>query len=282
MTGTTTTAADDLRRAFRALHERGTFVLPNPWDVGSARLLESLGAVALATTSSGFAASLGRPDQRVTRDELVAHVAALTAAVRVPVAVDAERGYAADPQGVAETVELLAAAGAAGVSLEDYDPATDRIDDVEAAVERVAAAAAVCDRYGMVLTGRCENLLYGVDDLDDTIARLRAYRDAGATAVHAPGLVALPDIARVVTEVGVPVNVLALRAGPSVPQLAGVGVRRVSVGGALTWAAYGALVEAARELLTTGTSTYLDRAVSGELRAAAFTPPPATPAPGIA
>jgi len=274
-TGKDAAGTDDVRRTFRALHERGTFLLPNPWDVGSARLLQALGAVALATTSSGFAASLGRLDQQVTRDELVAHVAALAAAVDVPLAVDAERCYAADPAGVAETVELLAAAGASGVSIEDYDPATDRIDDVGVAVERVAAAAAVCDRHGMVLTARCENLLYGVQDLDDTIARLRAYRAAGAGAVHAPGLLTVPDVARVVAEVDAPVNVLALRSGPSVPELARAGVRRVSVGGSLAWAAYGAMVEAARELLTTGTSTYLDRALPGELRSEAFGPRPA-------
>jgi 2-methylisocitrate lyase-like PEP mutase family enzyme len=267
------------RRAFRELHGQGTFVLPNPWDAGSARLLETLGFAAVATTSSGFAASLGRPDQQLTRRELVDHVAALAGAVRVPVAVDAERCYATDPTGVAETVELLAEAGASGISIEDYDPVADRIDGVEVAAERVAAAAAVCDRHGIVLTARCENHLYGVDDLDDTVARLRAYRVAGAHVGYAPGLVTLPDIARVVAEVGLPVNVLALRAGPSVPQLAEVGVRRVSTGGSLAWAAYGAMVDAARELLATGTSSYLDRALPRDVRAAAFDPaPPANPA----
>lgn len=261
---------DELRRRFRALHESGTFVLPNAWDQGSARLLARLGFPAIATTSSGFAATLGRADQRVTRDELVAHVAALAAAVTVPVSVDAERGYAADAAGVAETVELLARAGASGVSIEDYDPATDRIDPVEVAAERIAAAAAVCDRYGMVLTGRAENHLYGVDDLDDTIARLRAYRAAGAHCVYAPGLVDLADIARVTAAVDAPVNVLALRETPAVPELAKVGVRRVSVGGGLAWAAYGAMVRAARELQETGTSTYLDDALPRALRDEAF------------
>jgi 2-methylisocitrate lyase-like PEP mutase family enzyme len=261
---------DEIRAAFRALHESGTFVLPNPWDVGSAKLLEQLGAVALATTSSGFAATLGRDDQNVTRDELVAHVAALTAAVRVPVAVDAERGYAPDPAGVATTVELLAEAGASGVSIEDYDPATQRLDPVEVAADRIAAAAEVCARHGIVLTGRAENHLYGVDDLDDTIARLVAYREAGAACVYAPGLADLADIGRVVTETGAPVNVLALRHGPSVPELAAAGVRRVSTGGALAWAAYGALVTAATELLEKGTSSYLDGVVPRRLRTAAF------------
>jgi 2-methylisocitrate lyase-like PEP mutase family enzyme len=261
---------EDARRAFRELHAAGTFVIPNPWDVPSARLLEQLGFAALATTSSGFAASLGRADQRVTRDELVGHVATLTAAVRVPVSVDAERGYADDPDGVAETVRMLAEAGASGVSIEDYDPAAGRIEPVEVAVARIEAAAAVCDRYGMVLTGRAENHLYGVTELADTIGRLVAYRDAGATCLYAPGLADLGDIARLVDEVAAPVNVLALREGPSVPQLAGVGVRRVSTGGSLAWAAYGALVSAATELRDSGTSGYLDRALPRPLRDAAF------------
>lgn len=261
---------EDVRAAFRLLHSAGTFVLPNPWDVPSARLLEHLGFTALATTSSGFAASLGRADQRVTRDELVAHVAALTAAVRVPVSVDAERGYADDPAGVAETVRMLADAGASGVSIEDYDPGAGRIAPLGVAAERIAAAASVCARYGMVLTGRAENHLYGINDLDDTIARLTAYRDAGAACVYAPGLTDRGDIARVVNEVGVAVNVLALRDGPSVPQLAEIGVRRVSTGGSLAWAAYGALVTAARELRDSGTSTYLDQALPSPLRDAAF------------
>nr|MDT0661436.1 isocitrate lyase/phosphoenolpyruvate mutase family protein [Micromonospora sp. DSM 115978] len=262
--------AGDVRDAFRLLHAGGTFVLPNPWDVPSARLLQHLGFPALATTSSGFAASLGRSDQQITRDELIAHVAALTAAVRIPLSVDAERGYADDPAGVAETVRLLAEAGAAGVSIEDYDPVTGRIDPVGMAAERIAAAASVCASHGLVLTGRAENHLYGVADLADTISRLTAYRDAGATCLYAPGLRDLGDIARLVGEVGAPVNVLALPDGPTVPQLAEVGVRRVSTGGSLAWAAYGALVHAATELRDAGTSTYLDRALPRPLRDAAF------------
>ncbi|MEV8507743.1 isocitrate lyase/phosphoenolpyruvate mutase family protein [Actinoplanes sp. NPDC051475] len=261
---------EDVRGAFRQLHTTGTFVVPNPWDVPSARLLEQVGFPALATTSSGFAASLGRGDQHVTREELVAHVAALTAAVRAPVTVDAERGYAEDPEGVAETVRMLADAGASGVSIEDYDPGTGRITPVGIAIERIAAAASVCTGHGMVLTGRAENHLYGIGDLDDTIARLTAYRDAGAACVYAPGLTDLGDIARVVDEVGVAVNVLALRNGPAVHELAGIGVRRVSTGGSLAWAAYGALVRAAEELRDSGTSTYLDGALARPLRDAAF------------
>ncbi|WP_203788267.1 isocitrate lyase/PEP mutase family protein [Paractinoplanes rishiriensis] len=261
---------EDIRGTFRRLHASGTFVLPNPWDVPSAKLLEHLGFPALATTSSGFAASLGRADQHVTRDELVGHVALLAAAVRVPISVDAERGYAADPAGVAETVRLLAEAGASGVSIEDYDPDAGHIEPVEAAAERIAAAASVCRQHGLVLTGRAENHLYGIADLPDTIARLSAYREAGASCLYAPGLTDLGDIARVVAEVGAPVNVLAMRTGPSVPQLAGAGVRRVSTGGSLAWAAYGALADAATELRETGTSTYLDRALPRPIRDAAF------------
>jgi 2-methylisocitrate lyase-like PEP mutase family enzyme len=256
--------------AFRKLHAAGTFVIPNPWDVPSARLLEHLGFRALATTSSGFAASLGRGDQHVTRDELVAHVATLTAAVGVPVSVDAERGYAEDTAGVAATVRLLVDAGASGVSIEDYDPVAGTVYPVEVAAERIAAAAAECDRDGVVLTGRAENHLYDAGDLDDTVARLIAYRDAGATCLYAPGLSGLDDIARVVREVGAPVNVLALRHGPSVAELASAGVRRVSTGGSLAWAAYGALVDAATELRDQGTSTYIDRALPRPIREAAF------------
>ena len=261
---------DDVRRRFRALHESGTFVLPNPWDVGSARILEHLGFVALATTSSGFAATLGREDQQVTRDELVAHVAAVTAAIDLPLNIDAERCFADDTAGIADTVDMLAAAGAAGISIEDWNPATGGIDAIGVATERVAAAAEACRRHGIVLTGRAENHLHRAGDLDDTIARLRAYVAAGAGCAYAPGLVALDDIARVVREAGAPINVLAFRRGPSVPELASVGVRRVSTGGALAWAAYGGLVSAARELLDTGTSTFQDGAISREMRSAAL------------
>jgi 2-methylisocitrate lyase-like PEP mutase family enzyme len=272
----TTTLSPDERAAagrarFRELHDgSGIFVIPNPWDVGSARILEHLGFEALATTSSGFAATLGRLDQHVTRDEVVDHVAAITAAVTIPVNVDSERCFADDLAGIATTVELLAGAGAAGLSIEDYDPATKAIDPIGLATERVAAAAEACARHGIVLTGRAENVLYGRTDLDDTIARLVAYRDAGAGCVYAPGLTALDDIRRVVDAVGVPVNVLALSGAPSVPDLATVGVRRVSTGGSLAWAAYGAMADAARELKAEGTSTYLERVLPRAVRNAAL------------
>ncbi|GAA2669564.1 isocitrate lyase/PEP mutase family protein [Actinoplanes palleronii] len=259
------------RERFRELHESGTFVMPNPWDAGSARLLASLGFAALATTSSGFAATLGKLDQQVTRDELVAHVAALTAAVEIPLNVDAERCFAATAAGIAETVDLLAAAGAAGISIEDYDPAADRVETLEAGAERVAAAARACARHGIVLTARAENHLYGRDDLDDTVARLLAYRAAGADVVYAPGLRTPAEITRVVSEVSAPVNVLAVPGAPAVPELAALGVRRVSTGGALAWAAYGALRDAAQELLTTGTTGFRAGALRDDELEAAFT-----------
>ncbi|WP_250007417.1 isocitrate lyase/phosphoenolpyruvate mutase family protein [Actinoplanes sp. M2I2] len=251
-----------MRDRFRALHDSGTFLLPNPWDAGSARLLESLGFEALATTSSGLAASLGQADQQVSRDELVAHVAALTAAVRIPLNVDAERCFADTPEGIAETVDQLAEAGAAGISIEDYDPATGRIETLEAGIERVAAAAEACARHGVVLTARAENHLYGYDDLDDTIERLRAYRAAGADVVYAPGLRTPDDIGRLVASVTCPVNVLAVAGAPPVAELAQLGVRRVSTGGSLAWAAYGALRDAARELRDAGTTTFRTAALT--------------------
>lgn len=255
------------RARFRELHARERlFVMPNPWDAGSAKLLESCGFEALATTSAGLAWSLGKLDQTVTREELVAHVRALTATISVPLNVDSERLYPDDPGGVAETVALLAEAGAAGCSVEDYDPATGAIDPVEVAATRVADAAEAAHSLAdpMVLTARCENHLHGVDDLDDTITRLVAYRDAGADCVYAPGLADLGQIERVVRAVGVPVNVLARPTGPSVGDLDSVGVRRVSTGGALAAAAYGALMAGARELLTEGTSHYAERRVTNE------------------
>ncbi len=261
--------AADRRAAFRALHERDRiFLMPNAWDVGSARLLATLGFEALATTSQGFAWAIGKLDQTVTRDELVAHVAELAEATPLPLNVDSERLYPDDPGGVGETVRLLADAGAAGCSIEDYDPATGRIDEVGLAAERVAAAA---DAKGdVVLTARCESHLYGGDDIDDTIARLVAYRDAGADAVYAPGLTDLGQITAVVEAVGVPVNVLALPTAPSVLELQSAGVRRVSVGSLLTAAAYGALVTGARELLEEGTSTYAAGRVPRDLVERAF------------
>lgn len=243
--------------------------MPNAWDAGSARLLEHVGFPAVATTSSGHAGSLGRLDQHVDRDELLAHVESIVTAVDLPVSVDAEACFPDEPGGVARTVELIAAAGAAGCSIEDYDPAGGLVP-VDVAVERVGTAAEVAAGHGLVVTARAENLLYGVDDLADTIARLIAYRDAGADVLYAPGLAGIGDIERVVSEVRAPVNVLAVPGVPTIAELARAGVRRVSTGGALAWVAYGALVDAGRELLEAGTTSYLEAALGPDDRTAAF------------
>jgi 2-methylisocitrate lyase-like PEP mutase family enzyme len=254
---------------FRALHEREQlFVMPNPWDVGSARLLASMGFEALATTSAGFAWSLGKMDQHVTRDELVEHVKTLAAATDLPLNVDSERCYPDDPGGVAKTVVLLAEAGAAGFSVEDWDPATGTIDPIDVAAARVAVAAEAA--RSLVLTARAENHIHGIDDFDDTVARLIAYRDAGADAVYAPGLSTVAQITAVVETVGIPVNVLALPSGPSIAELASAGVRRVSTGGALARASYGALLAGASELLEAGTSHYAASGASNDALKAAF------------
>jgi len=266
-------SVDDRRARFRELHAGPElFVMPNPWDIGSAKLLAACGFPALATTSAGFAWALGKHDQQVTRDELVAHVAALAGATSLPLNVDSERCYPDEPGGVARTVELLAEAGAAGCSIEDYDPGTGGMDEVGAAVERVAEAAEAAHAQGdpMVLTGRAENHIRGVDDLDDTIARLVAYRDAGADCLYAPGLRDLTQIREVVAAVGEPLNVLALPGGPSIPELADAGVRRVSTGALLASAAYGALAAGARELLSEGTSRYGETGVPRDLFETAF------------
>lgn len=251
-----TLSPTELRDRFRTLHTAGCFVLPNPFDVGSAKLLESMGFHAIATTSAGLAASLGKHDQHLSSDELVRHVADLAVAVDIPINADSERLYSDDLAGIATTVDLLAEAGVAGCSIEDYDPATGAIDPIELATERVAAAAEACARHGVLLTARAEAHLYGAADLDDTIARLRAYHAAGAEAVYAPGLIDLAVIQQVVEAVGAPVNVLAFPNGPSVPELESAGVRRVSTGSALAWAAYGAFARGADELLRSGTSDY--------------------------
>jgi 2-methylisocitrate lyase-like PEP mutase family enzyme len=261
------------RARFHELHAReGIFVMPNPWDAGSARLLQSCGFEALATTSAGYAWLLGRDDHEVTRDELVAHVAELAAAVDVPLSVDSERCFASDPAGVAETVRLLAGAGAAGCSIEDWDPGAGRIDDRGHAAELVAAAVeAAHDRPDpMLLTARAENHLHGITDLDDTIARLVAYRSAGADCLYAPGLTDPGQIAAVVAAVEAPVNVLALPGAPALAELERLGVRRVSTGSLLARTAYGAMLAGARELLSAGTSGYASVGITPEERVAAF------------
>lgn len=254
---------------FRTLHDAGLFVMPNAWDAGSARLLEHIGFAAVATTSSGHAASLGRNDQRVRRDELLAHAEQLAGSVGIPLSVDSEGCFPDDPGGVVRTVELIAATGAAGCSIEDYHPSVGLLP-AALATERVGEAVRAASGHGLVITARAENHLYGGNDLDDTIARLAAYRDAGADVLYAPGLTELADIERVVREVAAPVNVLAVPGVPPTSELARAGARRVSTGGALAWVAYGALGAAARELRDVGTTAYLTAALSGAERAAAF------------
>ena len=239
---------------FLGLHVPGRPLLqPNAWDAGSARLLESLGFLAVATTSSGFAATLGRLDGSVTRDEALQHGAALAAAVGIPVAADTENGFADDPAGVAETVRLATATGLAGCSIEDWSGSA--IYDVSLAVERVNAAAEAAHGGAtqLVLTARAENHLHGVDDLADTIRRLQAYQDAGADVLFAPGL-RTPDVIKtIVSSVDRPVNVLAVKPCPSVAELADLGVSRISVGGSLAYVALGAAIDAATELRDHGT-----------------------------
>lgn len=254
----------DKAELFRSLHHGpAPLLLPNPWDVGSARLLASLGFAALATTSGGFAATLGRLDGSVTRDEAISHGAALAAATSLPVSADLENAFADEPAGVAETIALAIAAGLAGCSVEDFTGRSDDpIYDITLATERVAAAAAAASGR-LVLTARAENYLHGRPDLADTIARLQAFQEAGADVLYAPGLTSLADIRAVVGALDKPVNVLALAGGPTVPELAEAGVRRVSVGSAFAFAAAGAVVDAARELRDHGSYGFLQQAATG-------------------
>ena len=261
------------RARFAELHAReGIFVMPNPWDVGSAKLLASCGAEALATTSAGFAWALGRLDGRVARDELVQHVGQVAAATELPLNVDSERCFPDDSGGVAGTVRLLGEAGAAGCSIEDWNPVAGRIEDVGLAVERVAEAAEAAHAFDppMVLTGRAENHLRGVDDLADTIARLVAYRDAGADCLYAPWLLTIEQVSAVVEAVAGARERARRTGGPACPGARPVGVRRVSTGSLLASAAYGALLVGARELLSDGTSEYARSAMTPAERDAAL------------
>jgi 2-methylisocitrate lyase-like PEP mutase family enzyme len=255
-------------RLFRTLHERDrAFIIPNPWDPGTARLLARLGFEALATTSAGCAFALGRRDSTVGRDLMIAHVAALAAATDLPVSADLENGYGDDVDEVAETIRRAAAAGAVGGSIED---ATGRRDpplyEHSHAVERIAAAAQVARSLDVpfTLTARAENYLVGRPDLGDTIRRLQGYQAAGADVLYAPGLTSTDDIAAVVRSLDRPVNVLAGLAGArlSLADLSGLGVRRVSVGSLLSRVALGAFLRAASEMHEAGTFSFSDDAVS--------------------
>jgi 2-methylisocitrate lyase-like PEP mutase family enzyme len=253
---------------FRSLHERkGAFIMPNPWDAGTAKLLTALGFEALATTSLGVSSSLGRPDGAgvVSRAELLENCAAIAAATHLPVNADLENCYAHEPRAAAETIRLAAQAGVVGGSIEDATGNDDdQIYEVAKAAARIEAAAAAARAAGFpfMLTGRAENYLHGRPDLADTIKRLQAYQAAGADVLYAPGLRKLDDIATVVRNVDRPVNVLMGLTGVAltVADLAKVGVKRVSLGGSLARAAFGGFLKAAREVHDTGTFRFNDEA----------------------
>ena len=252
-------------RAFRALHERETaFIIPNPWDAGTARLLAQMGFEALATTSAGFAFSAGRPDNAVGRDAMMAHVSAIAAAVDIPVSGDLENGFGDSPEVVAQTIAMAAEAGLVGGSIEDATGRTDQpIYEVNHAIERIVAAAEAARAlpFPFTLTARAENYLHGRHDLDDTILRLRAYQEAGADVLYAPGLTRAEEIRAVVQAVNRPVNVLA-DVQLNLAALSEMGVKRVSVGSALARVALGAFLRAAREMHGQGTFTFAADAAS--------------------
>ena len=249
--------ADEARQArkaeaFRALHAGDPFVIPNPWDAGSARVLEALGFEALASTSSGFAFTLGRRDGATTLDEVVEHAAALDQATDLPVSVDLENGYGSEPEHAAKAIAQVAEAGAVGGSIEDYDPGGN-LYEIGEAVERVAAAVEAARGLGFpfTLTARAENHIRGNPDLDDTIARLQAFEGAGADVLYAPGLRTTEEIRTVCSAVSKPVNVLAF-GDLTLAEMAEAGAQRVSVGGALTWVAVGAFASAATAIRDDG------------------------------
>jgi|ERR1700733_10430281 2-methylisocitrate lyase-like PEP mutase family enzyme len=254
--------------AFRALHERDkAFIIPNPWDIGTARMLSSLGFEALATTSAGFAFSRGRPDYGVDRNEMLAHLAAMVAATALPVSADLENGFGDEPEVAAETIRLAAAAGVVGGSIEDATSRTSEpIYDFAQAVDRVRAAAEAAHKlsFPFTLTARCENFLVGRADLRDTIKRLQAYQEAGADVLYAPGVRSKEDIRAVVGSVDRPVNVLMGLEGVrlNLAELSQLGVKRVSVGSALSRAALGAFLGAASEMREHGTFNFVDGAAS--------------------
>ena len=261
----------DKRRSYHALHESGCFVIPNPWDVGSARYLQSLGFKALASTSSGFAWSQGFADNAVSRDMVLEHLAELVAETDIPINADYEGGYADDPAGVAENVRLAVGTGVAGLSIEDSTGKKDKpLFDIDFAVERMKAARAAIDKAGgdTVLTGRAEGFIAGVPDLEQMIARLKAYSEAGADVLYAPGIKTREQIEAVVKAVAPkPVNFLNGAAfGHTVADIAGMGVRRISVGGALARSAWGGFMRVAKEIAEQGTFTgFRDAAPGGDL-----------------
>lgn len=262
--------------AFRALHEQeGAFIIPNPWDVGTAKMLERLGFEALATTSAGYAFSIGKRDNAVGGDAMIKHVGEVAAATGLPVSADLENGFSDDPEEAAETIRLAGKAGVVGGSIEDSTGRRDQPTyELAHAVERVQAAveAARALPFTFTLTARCENFVVGRPDLDDTIKRLRAYQEAGADVLYAPGLTSKDDIAAVVSSVDRPVNVLMAMPGVrfSVNDLSALGVKRISVGSALSRAGLGAFLNAAREMRERGTFTFTDEAASSREIASMF------------
>jgi 2-methylisocitrate lyase-like PEP mutase family enzyme len=270
----TSLSVTDKRRAFRKLHESGCFAIPNPWDLGSARFLESLGFKALASTSSGFAWSQARADNTPERDEVLAHLAALAAATDLPLNADFENGFGPDPSGVTESVRLAVETGIAGVSIEDSvgprlsRPGSAPLFELDAAAERIRAARRAIDASAadVLLIGRAECFLVGLPDIDLTIARLRAYADAGADCLYAPGIKSREHILKVVEAVRPkPVNLLVSSAGDlTLAQIAELGVRRVSVGGALARAAWGGFMRAAEQIASQGRFDGLAQAASGQ------------------
>jgi 2-methylisocitrate lyase-like PEP mutase family enzyme len=246
------TTQQEKAEAFRALHEGGTFIIPNPWDAGSAKVFAALGFAALASTSSGFAFTLGRRDGEATLDDVVAHTRAIDQATDLPVSIDLENGYGREPEDAATAITRAAEAGAVGGSIEDYDPSGE-LYALEHAVERVAAAveAARAFDFPFMLTARAENHLRGNPDLNDTIARLQAYERAGADVLYAPGLRTVDEIRAVCEATAKPVNVLA-RPKLSLREIADAGARRVSVGGSLTWVAVAAMAAAAERMRDDG------------------------------
>jgi len=257
--------AADKRREFRRLHEAGCFILPNPWDIGSAMLLAHLGFKALASTSAGMAWALGRPDGAVALDEVLTHLSTLAHATALPLNADFENGFADEPKGVAANVALAVDTGVAGLSIEDYSGRPENgLYDFALAVERVAAAREAIDRSGsgVLLTARSEGFIRGRPDMDETIRRLNAFAEVGADCLYAPGLRQEAQIRQVVDAVAPkPVNIL----NPGLPlaTLSGLGARRISVGGALAGAAYGEFLRAAREMASDGAFTALSRGASG-------------------
>jgi 2-methylisocitrate lyase-like PEP mutase family enzyme len=255
-------------QAFRALHEReGAFIIPNPWDAGTARLLAHLGFEALATTSAGYAFSAGRADNSIPREEVIAHVAAIAVATALPVSADLENGFGDDPETVAETIRLAAGAGAVGGSIEDMWGEPGRpIYEREHAAERVRAAVEAARDLPLTftLTARAENYLAGKPNLKDTIERLQAYQEAGADVLYAPGLWSREEIAELVRSVDRPVNVIMGLAGVrlDLSTLSALGVKRISVGSALSRAALGAFLRAAREMREHGTFGFAEEAAS--------------------